>query len=557
MYIFFLTKIEKNYLIILLSSKQIKRKRYNYQMTKSKPSKMKISKKSSEAKKSSKKVKKVSKDAKKSKKTKVVKKQATTRFRTAQYENAGFHFPAARITRAVKEAVFRDLEAPIKEIKAAKKSNKKISDLSANTRDWIDKAEFNYQKYLEVRKSKGFQQYKKELAKWEKLDLPEEEEDKNEKVRKYKMGSNDKKLFHPGEFVLDKYADTDPYDRAVGVINRNKLKYSSTIGAQLAILLDDLVRQWIVEAVNNCDPKRVTIKIQDFIYSEDGDERTYLEDTMCSSEEKINSLVPLAFGFKTYHKAKNGEYTTERASPSKKKISPKKGKNTKKAKKGKKKTKKSDSKSPVRSSKSYEHYSENICQSIRYKRSNDDDKSTKFSKAVRSFLSDIVVEFINKMGAIIGSRMYFFKYKPNKAKTVSVEIMYELINTLLLYHNIDHKIYNSNIKEKVEKFNEFCSKRREKRAADRDKNQKASKEKNLDNEIETKEVEDDDEEEVVEEDDEEVEEESDDEVEEAEEEEDDEAEEEEEEEEDDEEEEESDDEEVEEEEDSEYESDNP
>jgi len=464
---------------------------------------------------------------------------AEARFNTAQYKNTGFHFPTARITNALKAAVISALVAPLAEIQKARDSKKKLTSLTPTTKGWIKKSEHIYTEYLRVREVKGAQQHEKAVEKWNNLnknedpsvllprgDEPEvlEEtreyklvndkkvyspdefvsdesaevkgaqqhkravekweafaEDVLEETREYKL-VNDKKVYSPGEFVLDKFADVDVYTRARELISRNKLKYSNTIGVQFAILLDDLVKEWVSVAIDNCNSDRVTIRVQDFIYKldpEDKTKRVYMEDVYHSGESRTGSLIPLVLGFRNYHNAKSGTYDVVSKAKAKTSTSTTKDKKGKKGKKGKKSTtsKKRSVVRTVRSAKTYTHYIDFICQSVRSdKIEKSPERKIKFSKEVRLFMSDIVTELINKMGSIIKSRMYFFEHKQNKAKTVSVEIMYELINTVLIYHNVDNQIYNESIADRVNKYKKFCDVRREMRTNKGDVRQKKVKE---------------------------------------------------------------------------------
>jgi len=415
---------------------------------------------------------------------------AEARFNTAQYKNTGFHFPTARITNALKAAVISALVAPLAEIQKARDSKKKLTSLTPTTKGWIKKSEHIYTEYLRVREVKGAQQHEKAVEKWNNLNKNEDpsvllprgdEPEVLEETREYKL-VNDKKVYSPGEFVLDKFADVDVYTRARELISRNKLKYSNTIGVQFAILLDDLVKEWVSVAIDNCNSDRVTIRVQDFIYKldpEDKTKRVYMEDVYHSGESRTGSLIPLVLGFRNYHNAKSGTYDVVSKAKAKTSTSTTKDKKGKKGKKGKKSTtsKKRSVVRTVRSAKTYTHYIDFICQSVRSdKIEKSPERKIKFSKEVRLFMSDIVTELINKMGSIIKSRMYFFEHKQNKAKTVSVEIMYELINTVLIYHNVDNQIYNESIADRVNKYKKFCDVRREMRTNKGDVRQKKVKE---------------------------------------------------------------------------------
>ena len=118
-----------------------------------------------------------------------------------------------------------------------------------------------------------------------------------------------KRFYHPGTFVLDRFKGLNQWEKSIALIKRQNLKYSSETGVILSIILDQLMTEWVIDAIESCPKNRITIQVKDFIVRNKTDKEEYLSDRFYYNGGKlIKNLIPLILNFESYHNALRGDY---------------------------------------------------------------------------------------------------------------------------------------------------------------------------------------------------------------------------------------------------------
>ena len=390
--------------------------------------------------------------------------------RAEQHIIAGFAIPRARVFSKLKYSVYREaFSNSFKEIEAGEKNPNKavpISKMSKDTINCVKKAREMYASYLSSDKvQKEIDNNNRSIQFWK--DLKSDHFQDNEGVFKVDKESEEK-VYEPDKLIVDKYKGLNEWRKAIALLKRHNLKYGSHTGTILAIFINELIRQWFAFAIDNCSSKSAkTVSVHDFIYKVDNNGNiNYLEDLFHDDKYK-NNLLLLALNYNTYRNAKNDI---------KKELI---------LKKEKKKQKKNDN-NPDNSSESnsnekqeelkeeeslgifgteykrgdFKHYVKTISLEEKEKLFKEKGHGIKFKKEVWIFGSDIIDEFINKVGTILRHKMNFFCEK-TKSKTVGFQNIIDTLNTLTIYNGIDNQIYEDMINDKLERFEKFLKERRE------------------------------------------------------------------------------------------------
>lgn len=394
-----------------------------------------------------------------------VKSTTSRNFENLQYKIAKFHVPPARSFKRFKEAVYgKELKNSIDEIERGRNIpndkggvvQTRIEDMSDKTIQWVEKAEKLYTEYLkDDRNIKERDAHAKSVVKWAEMDSEIFKDNKNREYKKDSSLPQGKNNYNPGTFVLDRFEGMNEWERALSVIKRQNLKYSGDTGAILAIFLNELMTEWINDAINNRSHGKKTIQIGDFVRGESNNEDVdNLSDRFNRLEdERVDSLLPLITQLNTYHMARQGYYESKPFLESlESKNQEKNVDNTLK------------SNNSIRRKFEFKFYMDKICRAVKNTFQEKDGIQIKYAKHIKYFGSDVICEVIERFGPIIRSKMNFFASSRNKSKTVSTGVILDAITTVLLWYRINHERYINLINDRIVKYDTYCAKRKEKKA---------------------------------------------------------------------------------------------